>query len=194
MSTSEHLLYACLWLSFAAGHSLLAGDTLKRWFGAGYRLAYNAIALLHLAAILLLGGLWLATDAVSFVRPTWLLAVQMVMIVAGLVILAIALRGYDLGLFAGTQQLRTGRDDDDENARLDGLHRYVRHPLYSGALLVLWGMVGGEFTLATAIWSTAYFWVGSRFEERRLVARYGAVYRAYQIRVPAFVPWRGRAI
>jgi len=60
------------------------------------------------------------------------------------------------------------------------LHRFVRHPLYSAAFLILWGSV--------------YLVVGSHFEERFLERLYGDAYADYRRRVPAFVPWKGRAI
>lgn len=199
MSVADHFLYALLWVSFAAGHSVLAGATLKRACGAAYRLVYNAIALLHLAMVLVAGRLWLADGAAVFARPDWLVALQWALVAAGLAGLAVALRGYDLGLLAGTAQLRAARhgetlDDADEPLRIGGLHRYVRHPLYAATFPVLWGLADGEFSLATAVWASAYFWLGSLFEERRLVARYGAAYRHYRARVPAFVPWKGRAV
>lgn len=199
MSLADHLIYALLWLSFGAGHSLLAGATLKRAFPAGYRLAYNAVALVHVAAVVAIGRLVLAPGAAVFDRPGWLQTVQWVALAGGLIVTALALRGYDLGLLAGTAQWRAARrgataEDGDEALRLDGLHRYVRHPLYAGVIACLWGLVDSEFALATAIWVSACFWLGSRFEERRLIARHGAAYCAYRARVPALVPWRGRAI
>jgi protein-S-isoprenylcysteine O-methyltransferase Ste14 len=36
---------------------------------------------------------------------------------------------------------------------------------------------------------TLYVVVAARFEERDLVDHYGDTYRAYQRRVPAYVPW-----
>jgi protein-S-isoprenylcysteine O-methyltransferase Ste14 len=197
MSPVDHLLYAALWLGFGAGHSLLAGATLKRAFGAGYRLAYNVIALGHLAAIMLVGRIWLDPGGAAFDRPFWLQALQGGLVIVGIAGLALALRSYDSGLLAGTAQWRAARrgetvGDDDESLRLDGLHRYVRHPLYAAAFPVLWGLVDSEFALATALWASAYFWIGSRYEERRLIARYGDAYRAYRVRVPAFIPWKGR--
>jgi len=199
MTVADHLIYAALWFCFGAGHSLLAGATLRRLFGAGYRLAYNAIALVSLVAILLTGRLWLAPGAIAYDRPGWLQAAQAVLVAVGLAAAALALRGYDLGLLAGTAQWRAARkgaatDDGDEALHLEGLHRYVRHPLYAATFPVLWGLVDGEFALATAIWASAYFWLGSRFEERRLIARYGDAYRRYRASVPGFVPWKGRAI
>jgi len=82
---------------------------------------------------------------------------------------------------------------EDEPLRLDGLHRFVRHPLYAAGLLILWGRIGGPFELATAVWGTLYIVIGTAMEERRLARLYGADYTAYRQRVPAYVPWKGRA-
>ncbi len=100
--------------------------------------------------------------------------------------------GYDRGRFVGTTQLRVPDMVPDEDLRIDGLHRYVRHPLYSGLFLVLWGHAQTEFALATALWGSLYLVIGTGFEERRLIARYGQAYTAYRARVPAYLPWRGR--
>jgi protein-S-isoprenylcysteine O-methyltransferase Ste14 len=37
-----------------------------------------------------------------------------------------------------------------------------------------------------------YLYVGTFFEERRLVAEFGDDYREYQRQVPRLIPWRGR--
>jgi protein-S-isoprenylcysteine O-methyltransferase Ste14 len=85
-------------------------------------------------------------------------------------------------------------ESDDEPLRLDGLHRFVRHPLYTGVFLILWGRVDGDFELATAVWGSLYLLIGTWFEERRLVKLYDGSYVDYRRRVPAFIPWRGRAL
>ena len=36
---------------------------------------------------------------------------------------------------------------------------------------------------------TLYFWIGSIFEERKLVREFGDAYRAHQARVPRLFPW-----
>ncbi len=198
-SLEAHLVYALAWLSFGGGHSLLASDGAKRWlrpvFGAFYRVVYNAFAAIHLGLVWWLGHSIIG-DSVPFdfhAGPrSFLFAVYAV----GWLIMLAGLRGYDLGRLAGTHQirgdLRGGEDTEDEPLRLDGLHRYVRHPLYSGAFLILWGGVTGDFELATAIWASLYLLIGAWFEERRLLRLYGAEYAEYRHRVPAFVPWRGR--
>lgn len=198
---ASQALYALAWASFAAGHSLLASDRVKermgRLLGAGYRLAYNGFAVVHFTAVWVVGRL-LFHASPPFDRPPWLFAMMVAMMVVGLVVLAVALRGYDLARFAGFAQLAaapSGRAPiADEPLRTDGPHRYVRHPLYSGLFLVLWGMADGPLGLATAIWGSAYLVIGTNFEERKLLRLYGAAYGDYCARVPAFVPWRGRAI
>ncbi|MCC7425706.1 MAG: isoprenylcysteine carboxylmethyltransferase family protein [Alphaproteobacteria bacterium] len=192
-----HLGYAVAWLTFGLVHSLLAREGVKArlsgLFGRGYRLAYNLFALAHLGAVLAVGRIALGALP-GFDHPVWLAVTQGLMLAAGAVVLAVALRGYDLGLFAGTRQLREGEAADQEPLRLDGLHRYVRHPLYAGVHLALWGLATSPLGLATAAWASAYLVIGAMFEERALVRRYGAAYERYRRQVPAIIPWRGRAI
>jgi protein-S-isoprenylcysteine O-methyltransferase Ste14 len=199
-SLAAHLLYALLWLSFGFAHSLLADARikarLKPYFRAGYRLAYNLFALAHV--LLIVGAGWgLLGDGPAFARPGWLAALQGIMMLAGAGVLLAGLFHYDLGRFAGTAQLRASAEgkflDDEEPLRVSGMHRYVRHPLYAGAFLLLAGRIADEFTLATALWAGLYLWIGSRVEERRLLARFGEAYARYRKTVPAYLPWRGRA-
>lgn len=200
-ATVAHLIYALAWLSFGLGHSLLAREGakahLRSLLGAGYRLAYNLFAALHIVPVYALGA-WAfrGQGDFAFVEP-WGWALTTVHVV-GWIGLLVALRGYDLGRLAGTRQIRNARlgitEPEDEPLRRDGLHRYVRHPLYAAAFLILWGAADDPLHLATAVWGSVYLVVGSRFEERFLERLYGAAYADYRRRVPAFVPWKGRAL
>jgi methanethiol S-methyltransferase len=195
-----HLVYSIAWLTFGAGHSVLACGPVKTWLrpllGAFYRIAYNAFAIAHLALVWLVGA-WMFGDGGAFALPPYLDSTRIGVSVAGWLVLVIGLRGYDLGRLAGTRQIRNHFNDidepDDEPLRLDGLHRYVRHPLYTAGFLILWGRVDGDFELATALWGSAYLLIGTWFEERRLVRLYADSYVDYRRRVPAFLPWKGRA-
>lgn len=187
----HHAAYGAAWVSFGLAHSLLAGDVLKRAFGAGYRLAFNLIAVVHMAGVFAVGA-WLLGPVAA--PPTSLTVLHLV----GWAMLLIALRDYDLGLFSGLKQLRAAQagqplTDDDGPLVVEGLHRYVRHPLYVGAFVILWSGAYGALGVATAAWGSTYLLLGTWSEERRLSARFGDDYAAYRKQVPAFLPWKGRA-
>jgi len=195
MTLLEHILYALLWGTFGVIHSLLASKRAKAavpGLRRSYRLAYNLLAGLHIAATVLIGEKLLGADGPRLVAEPWIWLFY-AMAAVGALLLVVAMRLYDGGRFLGITQLRKPDLPEDEPLRLEGLHRYIRHPLYSGAILLLWGRAGTEAELATALWATAYFVVGAHFEEKRLIDRYGDAYRNYRDTVPGFIPWRGRA-
>ncbi len=74
-----------------------------------------------------------------------------------------------------------------------GPYRWVRHPLYSCVLLLLWSdpEVTTDRLLLDVLW-TGWIVVATILEERDLVADFGDAYRDYQQKVPMLVPWRGR--
>lgn len=191
-----HLAYAAAWLSFGVLHSVLAARSVKdgpgRPLGRAYRIAYNGFAVVHLAVVWLLGRELLGAYALSGL-PGWWPAAGMALTVAGVAVMAVAIFDYDRARFLGIAQLGSDGAAEDEPLRIGGLHRFVRHPLYSGLFLFLWGRAQSEFGLATAVWASLYLVIGTAFEERRLVALYGEAYSAYRRRVPAFVPWKGMA-
>ncbi len=196
-----HLGYGLAWLSFGIGHSLLAASGVKARlrprFGAWYRLAYNAVATVHIAVVFGVGWAVLG-DAPAFDLPPAATLAFHLSAITGAVLMAIAMRGYDLGRLTGTRQVRADRRGialaEDEPLRRDGLHRFVRHPIYTGALLFLWGRALDPLGVATALWGTIYLVIGILFEERKLVELYGRAYSDYRARVPMLVPWRGRAL
>ncbi len=185
-----HFVYLLAWVAFGLSHSGLAGRSLAgRWS----RIAYNAIAC---AAFLAVGGVgaWALGAEPVFDLPLWARLGMGAVHLAGWAVMLFCARYYDLGRLGGLSQLRNPDQPADESLRLDGPHAWVRHPLYAGAFLILWGAALSPLGLATALWGSLYLLVGTYCEERRLLARYGEDYAAYRARVPAFVPWRGRII
>lgn len=74
-----------------------------------------------------------------------------------------------------------------------GFYRYVRHPVNLGFLIGFWAtphMTSGH--LLFAVVASVYILISLRFEERDLVARFGAQYRDYQKSVPILFPMPGR--
>jgi protein-S-isoprenylcysteine O-methyltransferase Ste14 len=72
------------------------------------------------------------------------------------------------------------------------LYRWVRHPLYLWGLVFIW--LTPQMTvnrLALVVGFSVYLYIGTFFEERRLVEEFGDDYREYQRQVPRLIPWRG---
>ena len=200
MSYTESGLYALLWLSFGVVHSLLASLPAKRYFepllGRSYRISYNLFSALHIGVVFILGKLLLADNSVAYDLSGWIEALILVSRWLGIGIMLVALSQYDLGLFSGLKQLlgHNESSDVDEPLHLTGMHRYVRHPIYLGAYLFIWGGVVDEFALQTAIWASAYLVIGTWFEDQKLIKQYGQTYIDYRQKVPSVFPYRGRAI
>lgn len=72
-----------------------------------------------------------------------------------------------------------------------GPYRWVRHPLYLFSLLMIWSGpdLSRDRLLFNVLW-TIWIVVGTKLEERDLVADFGESYRRYQREVPMLIPWR----
>jgi protein-S-isoprenylcysteine O-methyltransferase Ste14 len=105
-----------------------------------------------------------------------------------------SLRSYDNAEFLGTRQLKESRVDitEEGSLKLSVLHRYVRHPWYALALVLIWTRDMNTSFLISAILISLYLIIGSRLEEGKLIAFHGDQYRMYRKYVAALIPlpWR----
>jgi len=192
---SPSLTILCAWLAYFALHSVLASLVVKTWVAErwpglmpAYRIGFNAIASLGLAPIL-----WLLYSHPGPLIWGWFGAWAYV--ANGLALAAVAgvfytLRDYDGSEFLGLRQWRsrTRSVQDQEGFHLSPAHRFVRHPWYFFSLVMIWTRDMSEAMLLSALLMTAYFVVGSRLEERKLIAYHGARYRHYMARVAGLIP------
>jgi protein-S-isoprenylcysteine O-methyltransferase Ste14 len=76
----------------------------------------------------------------------------------------------------------------------EGPYRFVRHPIYVGGTLALWGLTLALNSLVTlvilAIPFPIFLYVVTRYEERQLLSVLKGEYEEYQNRVGRFVPGR----
>ena len=82
-------------------------------------------------------------------------------------------------------------NDLDENytMQIEGPYKYSRHPVYFLSIIIL--MFRAEmslFYLTMFISFTAYFYIGSYYEEKKMVRLFGDDYRNYQKKVPRIFP------
>lgn len=97
---------------------------------------------------------------------------------------------FDLFGLRQVWQQFVGRADREHQFVTPLFYRLVRHPLYLGFILALWG--GPTMTVGHALFAgalTAYILVAIRFEERDLARQLGDRYLAYRQRVPMLVPF-----
>ena len=87
----------------------------------------------------------------------------------------VSLKYYDGREFLGLRQLneRNASVDDQEQFQLSPLHRWVRHPWYFFALVIIWTRDMNSAMLIAAILMTLYFVIGSRLDERKLLRYHG---------------------
>lgn len=188
---------------WAVLHSLTAGSRFKaavrqkigdQAYEGLYRLFYNVISIITLLPVLYLLATQVSDVPIWTITPPFSYAMHGIQLI-GLVGLIIALWQTDIWDFAGLRQalhFLGGNEKSQAPPELitNGVYRFVRHPLYFFSLLVLWfnpimGLNGLIFALA----STLYFWLGSIYEERKLLAFFGEAYRDYQQRVPRLIPF-----
>lgn len=73
--------------------------------------------------------------------------------------------------------------------KLPPFYKFVRHPLYFGFLLALWGAPYMSVTrLLFASGLTLYILMAIRWEEKDLMTVFGEKYRQYKLNVPMIIP------
>lgn len=192
-----HTLYFIISLIvFYALHSILAANGVKQGLSLVlprryYRLVYNLLSTLLLAGLVLL---YFLVEKAPLWEPKLLLSLLgVVPILIGTNWVVQAMKRYNLNEFIGLEQLRTAQPPQHNKLIIRGLNGRVRHPLYFGTLLIVWGVLPISPTdamLGFSMISTIYLVIGSRLEEEKLVAQFGEAYRRYQREVPMLLPFK----
>jgi len=186
---------AIAWLVYALIHSVLASFAVKAWVARrwprcvpAYRLAFNIVA-----TVTALPLVW-ATHAIPG-EMLWRWSGPWAWLANGLALAAIAgfyvsARAYDMDEFLGLRQIRSHATQIDRGGgfTISFFHRFVRHPWYLFGLVIVWTRAMNAAWLVSAVAITAYFAIGSWFEERKLLALHGEAYRRYRDKVPALLP------
>jgi protein-S-isoprenylcysteine O-methyltransferase Ste14 len=176
-----HSLLATLWAK--AGARRLAGPAAGRF----YRLGYNVVGAVTLLPVLAIPAI--QPGPVLYLVPSPLSWLFLAGQVTAVIVVLAGLSHTDVWHFLGLRQLLEPTDQRPAALVTTGLYSYVRHPLYSAGLAFLWLTPLMTVTLLfLVVGLSLYFYVGSRFEERRLQTEFGQAYVDYQRRVPRLVP------
>lgn len=176
-----HSFMASLWLKTQVRR--LAGAEADRW----YRLFYNAFAVISLVPVL-------AMVALMPDRTLYAIPFPITILTVGIQVLAFAALVYGVwqtGMwsFVGIQQFLDPAKPKRPRLVLNGLYRYMRHPLYTAGFVLIWlTPVMTLNLLALNLGLSVYLWLGAMVEERKLVHEHGADYQAYRQSTPMLVP------
>ena len=181
-----------LWILYCVVHSLLADVSVKsfiqkitgKWFRY-YRITYSLFAFITLAAILYYQ--FSISSSLLFVSSLKYF-VGAILILPGLYIMAVCIKKYFYEL-SGIQALENKIQTN--TLQQTGLHKLVRHPLYFGTLLFVWGLFlffPFVSNLIACLVIHAYVIFGVSLEEKKLLLEYGDAYKQYALKVPRLFP------
>jgi protein-S-isoprenylcysteine O-methyltransferase Ste14 len=180
------VLNAALVTMFAFHHSLFAREWVKNRLDfippSMIRSFYVWIASLLLIILI---GLWSTVGGTVYHVTGPAAAVHAAVQLTGVLLISLAVAGLDPLELAGIRQASrppqsTASPPLAQPLQIKGPYRWVRHPLYLGWMLALFGaahMTGDR--LAFAVLTSLYLIVGVRWEERSLERSLGAEYGRY---------------
>lgn len=183
-------------LIYGIFHSLLAslrvkaqtrrifGPSTDRWF----RIVYNGIAFLSLLPIMVLPILFVDRELYRIPFP-WLLFTVSIQVLA---VLALIVGLWQTGFlsFLGIRQLFSASHGKPPKFVTGGLYRWVRHPLYTAGLFIIWLFpIMTCNLLALNIGITIYILMGAILEERKLESEFGEAYQEYRRQTSMLIPF-----
>jgi len=186
-----------MWLTWCTLHSALISLSITKWlqkrvpgFFRYYRIIYNCISILTLIPVIYYTYLLKGPTIISWGGTGHVLRV--VMILLAVFLFVAGARRYDLAQFLGLRQLHAEKAcsvlTDDCSLDTNGILSIVRHPWYTGGILIVWARPLDLAAILTNLVVCGYFVIGAMLEERKLVAQFGEEYRDYQQQVSMLFP------
>ncbi len=192
---SAVLVDSVLLALFAVPHSVMARPAFKVWWTRFVPPPVERSTYV-LVSSLLLGLLFWQWRPIPFVvwrvdNPTGRLLVHAVFWIGWAVVLVstFLIHHFDLFGLRQTYLHAAGQPCPPIEFKAPGLYQFVRHPVMTGFLIAFWAaptMTAGRLLFAAA--TTAYIFIGLRFEERDLERAFGERYRAYRRRTGMLLP------
>jgi protein-S-isoprenylcysteine O-methyltransferase Ste14 len=188
----NHVILAALWIIYCVLHSVMASEGIKKklrrkmknykW----YRLWYTLFAFVFLVVIVDYQVMMPTIEL--FNRSYFSFILGFVVSFAGSVLMLVCIQKYFMSL-SGLRSLIV--ENFSNQLQVTGVHKYVRHPLYLGTFLFIWGLFLLLPFLSLCIANvviTLYTLIGIELEEQKLVLEFGEDYRQYQREVPKIIP------
>ena len=191
-----YLSLAIWWVVFFAAHSILASSVLKSKinilnpiFKSYYRLSFNIISTLLLVPIVYT---FFQLPAEYLIKTSFLYQiVGSLLSVAGVYIVIDGFKNYRTDEFVGIYQIKKNHEFHPSKLNRSGWNNIVRHPLYFGGIILIVGLLLISPTIKlgiTSLLAIAYLYIGTLWEEKKLIAEFGSAYIDYQKEVSMLLP------
>ena len=185
--------FVLYFLLFAVIHSLLATDFIKnkaekqlKFMFRYYRIIYNILSIITFAPVFLLWITYSASSPHVYSIPGWMYPFIILIRIVAIGLFIYAGMQTDILEFIGLRQ-NIGKGKSELIKK--GAYGIVRHPLYTGGIIILFTRLKmSQLDLVAILMISVYCIVGAYIEERRLLATFGVDYRKYQKEVSMFVP------
>lgn len=185
----NYILLFLGWATYGLIHSALATTSVKATIfrltkisASSYRLFYNLIALLSIVPLIYFG--FCNSSKVLYLSHSYSNLISILVMAFGLLIMGMVMKKYFREM-SGLQETST------QVLYVNGLHRFVRHPLYTGTFLLLIGIFIYRpqiNVLISVIAIILYTIFAVRWEERKLLFNLGEQYKIYCQSTPRFIP------
>ncbi|WP_226389918.1 methyltransferase family protein [Penaeicola halotolerans] len=188
----DYTILILSWVAFYSLHSLLASDKLTRKYQPTeasrfnrYRLLFSLFFTIFLLVIMVFSVR--ITEDFLFEQSRQTIYIGLLLTTVGVLIIKRAFRHMSVRSFLGLQKEQQGKKE----LVIQGAYAWVRHPIYSGTLLIFIGYLiyyPTGSSLIHLLMTLVYLPIGIRLEEQKLTALFGEDYLRYKTRVKAVIP------
>jgi len=189
----QHVILVILWVQFSIFHSFFASEKYKGYMQKlmkeryrYHRILYSVFAFLNLSVVIIYQFkitnilLWQPPFTEIFISDTFIVIAALTMAYFGKKFF-FYLTGADVFLQTKTTQTLI----------ITSLYKFVRHPLYTATLVLVWSIffrLPYVSMLISSACITIYTITGIYFEEKKLVKDFGDSYIQYRNKTPMLIP------
>ncbi len=185
----SYVILCVLWILYFILHSLLASIRVKSFFKKFMKNEYRFYRIIY-SVISTTGLLFLSvfnasiSPVIIFVSGGLVRYLSLMIATFGVIIISRAFREYKFSSFIGVEK-------EENEFKQTGILKHVRHPIYSGTVLIVLGFFLFNPTSATLVsvcCIIAYLPIGIYFEEKKLINQFGHEYLTYKQKTPSVFP------
>jgi methanethiol S-methyltransferase len=147
-----------------------------------WRLMYSLLAIAGVLVLFIWNGSF--GEPPVFESTGWVRYCALAFTSFGVIILRLSFKTFSVSGFLGLQE-------EKQELKITGIHKRIRHPMYSGMILIVVGFC--LYYPVYATWVSAmcifvYLPIGIYFEEKKLLQTFGKAYAIYKKDVPSIIP------